>query len=147
MVKRVLSIEDGNIGSASVAGSRNVDYVDVSLDLLDRPSGDVYKKSDAAAVKQSVKNLLLTGFYEKPFNPFFGAGVHDLLFELADDLTSFEIEDRIKTAIQSFEPRAEVVRIVSNVRLDNNSVDVEIVFRVVNTEEEVTLTTTLSRLR
>ena len=67
-MSRVFSIEDGNLQSRSLVTSRNKLYSDIDLTFAKRPSGDVYKKTDGAAVKQSIKNLMLTNLGEKPFN-------------------------------------------------------------------------------
>lgn len=146
-IRRVLSTEDGNLQKSTLISSRTVDYVDVDLTFNKKPAGDVYKKKDAASVKQSIKNLLLTNHYEKPFRPFFGANLRGLLFELADDQTESEVSVNIATAIQTYEPRVEVMDIDVNILPDQNDMRVSIVFKIVSTEEIVTFTTNLSRLR
>lgn len=146
-IRRVLSAEDGNLQKSTLISSRTVDYVDVDLTFNKKPAGDIYKKRDAAAVKQAIKNLLLTDYYEKPFQPFFGANLRSLLFELADDQTESEVSVNIATAIQTYEPRVEVMDIDVNVLPDQNDMRVSIVFKIVSTEEIVTFTTNLSRLR
>lgn len=109
-IRRVLSTEDGNLQKSTLISSRTVDYVDVDLSFNKKPAGDVYKKKDASSVKQAIKNLLLTNHYEKPFQPFFGANLRGLLFELADDQTESEVSVNIASAIQSYEPRVEVLK-------------------------------------
>ncbi len=146
-IRRVLSTEDGNLQKSTLISSRTVDYLDIDLTFAKRPSGDVYKKKDAAAVKQSIKNLLLTDYYEKPFQPFFGGNLRAMLFELADDDTEDEIRSNIITAINNYEPRVEIQNIDVNVLPDQNDMRVSIVFKVISTEELVTFTTNLSRLR
>lgn len=146
-IRRVLSTEDGNLQKSTLISSRAVDYLDIDLTFAKRPSGDVYKKKDAAAVKQSIKNLLLTDYYEKPFQPFFGGNLRAMLFELADDDTEDEIRSNIVTAINNYEPRVEIQNIDVNVLPDQNDMRVSIVFKVISTEELVTFTTNLSRLR
>jgi len=146
-IRRVLSTEDGNLQKSTLISSRTVDYVDVDLSFNKKPAGDVYKKKDASSVKQAIKNLLLTNHYEKPFQPFFGANLRGLLFELADDQTESEVSVNIASAIQSYEPRVEVMDIDVNVLPDQNDMRVSIVFKIVSTEEIVTFTTNLSRLR
>ena len=147
VTRRVLSTEDGNLQKSTLISSRAVDYLDIDLTFNKRPSGDLYKKRDAAAVKQSVKNLLLTDFYEKPFQPFFGANLRAMLFELADDDTEDEVEENIRTAINKYEPRAEVLTISVNVLPDQNDMRVSVYFKIISTQETVTFTTNLSRLR
>lgn len=146
-IRRVLSTEDGNLQKSTLISSRAVDYLDIDLTFSKRPSGDIYKKRDAAAVKQSIKNLLLTDYYEKPFQPFFGGNLRAMLFELADDETEDEIRSNIVTAINNYEPRVEIQSIDVNVLPDQNDMRVSIVFKIISTEELVTFTTNLSRLR
>jgi phage baseplate assembly protein W len=147
MVTRAFAVEDGNLQSRSLVTTRNKLFSDIDLTLAIKPSGEVYKKTDAAAVKQAVKNLLLTNHYEKPFQPFFGGDLNNLLFELVDNDTAFEIEETVKEAVTRFEPRALVTNVIANLQPDANSISVTINFQVVNTEELVTLETTLTRLR
>jgi len=146
-IRRVLSTEDGNLQKSTLISSRAVDYLDIDLTFTKRPSGDIYKKKDAAAVKQSIKNLLLTDFYEKPFQPFFGANLRAMLFELADEDTEDEVEENIINAINKYEPRAEILTITVNVLPDQNDMRVSVYFKIISTQETVTFTTNLSRLR
>ena len=146
-IRRVLSTEDGNLQKSTPISSRAVDYLDIDLTFNKRPSGDIYKKKDAAAVKQSIKNLLLTDFYEKPFQPFFGANLRAMLFELADEDTEDEVEENIINAINKYEPRAEILAITVNVLPDQNDMRVSVYFKIISTQETVTFTTNLSRLR
>lgn len=146
-MSRVFSIEDGNLQSRSLVTSRNKLYSDIDLTFAKRSSGDVYKKTDAAAVKQSIKNLLLTNLGEKPFNPYFGGGLSDLLFELADNDLDILLEDQITAAIENWEPRAKLISIVPNIQPDNNTARVKIVFQIISTSEEVVFETTVARLR
>lgn len=146
-MSRVFSIEDGNLQSRSIVTSRNKLYSDIDLTFAKRSSGDVYKKTDAAAVKQSIKNLLLTNLGEKPFNPYFGGGLSDLLFELADNDLDILLEDQITAAIENWEPRAKLISIVPNIQPDNNTARVKIVFQIISTSEEVVFETTVARLR
>ena len=146
-IRRVLSTEDGNLQKSTLISSRAVDYLDIDLTFAKRPSGDIYKKKDAAAVKQSIKNLLLTDFYEKPFQPFFGGNLRAMLFELADEDTEDEVEENIINAINKYEPRAEILTITVNVLPDQNDMRVSVYFKIISTQETVTFTTNLSRLR
>ena len=146
-IRRVLSTEDGNLQKRTLISSRTVDYLDVDLTFNKKPAGDIYKKRDAAAVKQSIKNLLLTDHYEKPFNPFFGANLRGMLFELADEDTESEVINNIINAVNEFEPRVEVQDISVIVLPDQNDMRVTIIFQIISTEEIVTFTTNLSRLR
>ena len=147
MVTKAFAVEDGNLQTRSILTARNKLFNDIDLTFANRPSGDLYKKTDAAAVKQAVKNILLTNQFEKPFQPEFGGNLSRLLFELVDNDTAFEIESIVKNSIARFEPRALVQRVITNLQPDANSIAISVVFQVVNTQEVVTLETTITRLR
>jgi phage baseplate assembly protein W len=148
MAIRALSIEDGNlVSSSTIVGARASQYKDIDLSFENRTSGDIYKKIDAGAVRQSVKNILLTNRLEKPFNPYFGAGLNALLFELMDDDLEEQIIIHVNAAIKNYEPRAIVKEVTASALPDNNSVRIYVRFQVVSTDELVELTTNLTRLR
>ena len=84
-------------------------YTDIHLNITPHPSsGDLVLKQDKDAVKRSIRNIMLTNHYERPFKPNFGANLRSLLFELADDITKMEIRQQIVEALQNFEPRVAV---------------------------------------
>ena len=135
MVTRAFSTEDGNLQSRSIITSGS------------RLSKDVYKKEDAAAVKQAVRNLLLTNHHEKPFNQFFGANLRGLLFELADDFLEFEINEAIITAVTNYEPRANILGVQTSVTGDKNSIACRIEFQIISTGVIEVIETSIARLR
>ena len=143
---RQLSIEDGNL-SSSILTSRKKSYSDIDLLFEIKPSGDIYRKTDADAVNQSVKNIVSTNRFEKPFEVFYGANITGMLFELADAGMGTHVEDQVKSAIEEYEPRARVLKINVFSNPDRNTLQVELLFRVTSTEQEVELQTTVSRLR
>ena len=142
-----LSAEDGNLGVSTLIGTRTKLYKDIDLTFANKPSGEIFKKESAAAVKQAVKNLMLTNYFEKPFQPRFGGNLREMLFDLADDDAEEDIEDRIKNAIGVFEPRAQALNVTAVATPERNSIRVTVEFRVINTQETVTVTTVLARLR
>ena len=144
---RSLSIEDANLNRTTLVTGRTVAYKDIDLTFTNRPSGDIYKKVDAAAVKQAIKNLLLTNNYEKPFKPFYGGNLQAMLFELADDDTAIDVEGQIREVIQYYEPRAQVISVEVSIPQDVNSMSVTVTFRVVNSQEVITFSTNITRLR
>ena len=151
---KAFSIEDGNIQGSSLITTRNRLYKDIDLSFENKPTeglnasvSDVYKKEDAAAVKQAIKNLLMTNFGEKPFAPYFGANLQALLFDLADDDIERSIDIAIHNAVRNYEPRASIRDVRVKALPDYNSVSVYVEFLIVNTEELVSFETTISRLR
>ena len=147
MPSRAFSIEDGNIGNKSILTSRREEYLDIDLSFAKKGSGDIFKKSSAAALKQAVRNLLLTNFSEKPFLPRFGADLNSMLFRLSSDIDDDTLEDDIIKAIETFEPRARVLNIKSNISPDTNEVSVTVTFQIINTSEEAFVDVSLTRLR
>jgi len=147
MVTRAFAVEDGNLNTVSLVTSRNRVYRDIDLTFAKKTSGEIFKKTDAAAVKQAVKNLLLTNKFEKPFQPEFGGDLNNLLFELVDNDTVYEIDGAIREAIRKYEPRARVRQVATNLQPDANSISVTVTFQIISTEEIVTLDTTITRLR
>jgi len=143
---RAYSTEDTNL-SKSLISSRGTDYKDIDLAFAAKPAGDVFKKVDAAAVKQAVKNLLLTSRGEKPFQPDFGADLNEVLFNLDTEFDPDFVQDLIAEAIKNFEPRALVLSVSVSTDGDNNRLDATVEFQVVNTEEIVTTEVSLARLR
>jgi len=146
-VARAFAQEDGNLSTVPITTSRNVAYKDIDLSFAKRDDGDIFKKTDAAAVKQSVKNLLLTNHTEKPFNPYFGGDLNRFLFDLSEGFDEDEIEETIAAAINNHEPRALLHSVRVLMSADNNKVNVLVQFQVVNTAEDVELNLELTRLR
>jgi len=142
-----LSTEDANLSVSTLIGTRTRLYKDIDLTFANKTSGEIFKKESAAAVKQAVKNLMLTNYFEKPFQPLFGANLRELLFDLADDDAEEDVEERIINAIAVFEPRAQALNVTATATPDRNSIRVTVEFRVINTQETVTVTTVLARLR
>ena len=144
---RVFSIEDGSIDTVSITTSRNKSYSDLDLTFARKDNDDIFKKNDAAAVKQAVKNLLLTNFGEKPFNPRFGGNLNAFLFRLDTEFDELEIEDSVAQAIANFEPRAILRNVKATLLSDQNSVNVKVIFQVVNIPETQELSINIAGLR
>ena len=100
-----------------------------------------------AAVARSVKNLVLTNKGERPYQPFLGCDVRNKLFELNDGLIESEVEGVISDVINQYEPRAELISVVANIKPDQHSVEVTITFRVINQQDPVSINLMLERVR
>lgn len=147
MPSKVFSIEDGNLDQTTIVTARKKSYSDIDLTFSKRASGDVFKKTNAGAVVQAVRNLLLTNFSEKPFLPRFGGDLNSLLFTLNTTIDEIGLEERILESIEIFEPRAEVLTIKILRNDDRNEIDVTVKFRVISTNEVLTTQISLTRLR
>lgn len=120
------------------------------LDLLFRPNpvtGDVNPVRDIEAIKRSVINLIMTNFYERPFQPEIGSGVSGLLFEPADPITMHGIEEAIKRTLYNFEPRVRVLDVTSSFQEDDNSYSVTIEYQIISSNNVTATTIVLERLR
>ena len=149
-INRALSREDKNLDTVTFRTTRNRKNLEIDLGFSPKPTtGDVYKKTEAAAVKQSVRNLLTTGKYEKPFQPGYGAGLYDFLFELDTLYDGEAIINNVYEAIRVYEPRVDLktLEVVPRILSDQNTLQVDVIFKVINSGETVELTTTLNRLR
>jgi phage baseplate assembly protein W len=121
------------------------------IDLFFGPktgTGDVNRVTNFTAVKRSVRNLILTNFYEKPFHPEIGSGVRDILFEPMTPITAYVLTMKIEEVIENFEPRVRLVGVRAQPNLDNNAYEVTIEFYVVNAPTElVNMEVLLERVR
>ena len=130
--------------------AREPNYRDIDLDFLPHPTTkDVVKKTGIDAIKRSVRNLVLTNFYDRPFQSYIGSNAQKLLFENINPLTQNFIKDAIEEVITNFEPRVRLVDNSVNVRVspDNNGYDVTISFIEVSREEPATISFFLERIR
>ena len=98
-------------------------------------------------MKQAVRNLLLTNYSEKPFMPDFGGDLTSMLFRLSTEIDDDYLEDDIIKAIETYEPRAEVLNINTIISPDSNEVRVTVTFKVISTQEETSVEINLTRLR
>ena len=129
---------------------RNVQtYTDLDLFFNKKTtSKDISKVTNIQAVKRSVRNLILTNHYEKPFHPEIGSGVRGMLFELMTPLTAQILAKKGEDVIINFEPRARLISVRAIPNLDRNEYEVSIQFYVVNMPTELAdLTVFLERLR
>jgi len=147
---RAFSIEDGGTQkTTTVKTTKNREYIDLDLSFAKKGSGDVYKKTSLAAIKQSIKLLLMTNRTEKIFSPYHGANLQQYLFELGDRRTISDIKYAITQNIKTFEPRVDstTLQVLPVFDEGNNTLEVTIIFNVVNSNESVEFTTQLNRLR
>ena len=110
-------------------------------------TGDINKKLDVNAVKQSMKNLILTELMERPFQPDLGSALAGLLFENASMFTTDRIKITLETLLKNFERRAKINSIDVESEIDNNRYGVTINFYVIGINEPQELEVKLERIR
>lgn len=120
---------------------------DIDLTFAKHPiTGDLASKVDESAVKQSLKNLIMTNFYERGFNVDFGTNVTYQLFENVDNMTIVTLKNSIINAVENYEPDVDLMDVHVSER-DDNSLDVKLLFHVFNTREEQELVVRVSKIR
>jgi len=123
-------------------------YTDLNLAFTRHPStGDVTKKTNVEAIKASLKNLIQTKNYERPFHPEIGCQIHGLLFENFTPVVKQVMKRTIEQMIDKFEPRVTLTDVRLEESPDENGIRLDIYFRINNTQEPATLSTTLLRIR
>lgn len=133
--------------------TRRPDYSDLDLDFIaNGVTGDIVRKEGVDAIKRSIRNLILTNFYDRPFQSYIGSNVQKLLFENIMPLTATFLKDAIVEVITNFEPRVELINDINNgVRIDpdedNNGYNVTLSFIIINRGEPATINIFLERIR
>jgi phage baseplate assembly protein W len=113
-------------------------YKDLNLNFTVNPvTSDVTTVTDVNAVKRSVRNLLLTNHYDRPFHPEIGSNVSALLFENFGPITGNQLARQIEEMIANFEPRARVESVECFPLPDRNTYDIRIYFYVENLPAEL----------
>ena len=123
-------------------------YKDLNLGFQQNSATkDIQKITDVEAVKRSVRNLINTNHYEKPFHPEIGSNLRAMLFENMTPQMNQLISRQIEELIQNYEPRARLIQVRTIPLFDRNAYAVTINFQVVNSPESVVVEQLLERLR
>lgn len=123
-------------------------YSDFDLSFTPHPmTGDLIIRKDAKAVIQSIRNILMTRIGELGFEENFGSNMPTVLFDLIDPNLQYTLEDRIKWAINTYEPRADIDFVEVVVDRENNTISANIQFYILNQEQPVEVTLSLGRVR
>lgn len=123
-------------------------YSDFRKDLAKSPvSNDIAVLKDEDSVKESIKNLILTDPGERLMQPFIGGGIRALLFENITPAVIKIIEDRVRTTVEIYEPRAELIDVTVSSNIDDNQVGVTVRFYVQSQQQPIVLNVILERIR
>ena len=123
-------------------------FSDIPISFTAHPiTGNVKKSINRDAVKNSVRNIILTNHGERFFKPKFGGNVTSKLFENASKFTEFNTARSIRIALANYEPRAEVIKVKVTTDPDTNNLTVSLKFRVINDPEPITVDVLLERIR
>ena len=108
---------------------------------------DINMHKNEYAIINSVKNLILTNFYERVFQPQLGSNIRRLLFENIDNLIAARIEKEIEETILNFEPRVQISNITAIPDADRNAYGITLEFFVINNANPVTINFFIERIR
>ena len=123
-------------------------YKDLDLDFgRNVVTNDINKLTDVEAVKRSVRNLINTNHFERPFHPELGGNVRAMLFEPMTPLTALNLQRKIEEVLNNFEPRAKITQIIADPDIDRNAYRLSIKFYVIGVTNPITVETFLERLR
>ena len=120
----------------------NRTYKDMAFSMFANPmSGDIGKKTGAAAVKGAIVSILKTNFNERLFAPEFGTGIRALLFEQMNPITEQRLKKEVESAVARHEPRAEVLGVTVNGQEEQNRYEINVLFSVASEAEVQKITT------
>ena len=148
--------EQVNLGFNDAEGVNNSPrstyiYKDLSLFFTPNPvSGDVTMVTDVQDIKRSVRNLVMTNRFEKPFHPEVASHVRDLLFERFTPITFNLLRNRIETVLANYEPRVSVTDVEiddTGEAIDGNELNVRIFFTLKNDPQIQSVDILLERVR
>ena len=123
-------------------------YTDLDLSFTKHPvTGDLAIKTGDNAVIVSVRNLIMTNFYERPFHPELGSGVGGMMFEPVTPITAQRLKREIEDVITNFEPRVRLVDVIVSAVPDSHSIQVSIKFYINNSTTLTDINVFLERTR
>lgn len=108
---------------------------------------DLSRKVNEQAVRESIKNLVLTDRGERLFQPDIGCNIRGSLFENIDQNTILILKENVKSTLKTYEPRCDVKDVIVNANIDRHEIFVKIIFSVINSGKDSALTIDLSRIR
>lgn len=143
------TLSDKNvIGSTAQVVSRQRPYADLDLKFrVNENTRDVRPVKDLGAIKNSIRNLMLTNKLERPFQPEIGSNLTKLLFEPADPITISLIKEDIINTIDNYEPRVSLTNVSVEDYSDRNAYFVSVEFRVINLNTDAQIELYLERVK
>tara|TARA_X000001316_G_C922465_1_gene37960 strand:- start:13320 stop:13724 length:405 start_codon:yes stop_codon:yes gene_type:complete len=123
-------------------------YKDFDLSFTFNPlTGDIGSKTDVNAINQSIRNLINTNFYERPFKPEMGSNIRAILFEQADVITTLDLKQSITEVITNYEPRVTLQDVIIQDEPDKNAYNISIIYLINGQNNVAQFDTILKRLR
>ena len=136
------------VESKSSIVARRKQYTDLDLSLKLHPiRKDIIPLKDDVAIRNAVKHLLVSNFFERPFQPTLAANLRGLLFEPADTITKNALRRAITRVLKVHEPRIQLFNVIIEDLADQNAYRISVVYNIkeFDTQQEVEIK--LQRLR
>lgn len=128
--------------------NRQPDYKDLDLDFIKHPTtSDVVIKEGDEAIKRSIRNLIFTNYYDRPFRSFIGSDVRNTLFENFSMFSEDKLRDAISDTINNFEPRVKLVNVEVSSDIDRNGYNVRLDYIILNRQQPIITNIFLERIR
>jgi phage baseplate assembly protein W len=123
-------------------------FSDFNFNFTSHPAtADIVKVQDEEAVRSAIRNLIQTKNFDRPFHPEIGCGIHNLLFDNFTPLTIQLAKKAVGDILRAYEPRAEILDIQVTSPQDSNDLSITVIFRLINSDNPVKVTTILNRTR
>lgn len=123
-------------------------YKDINLFFTPHPAtGDVTLVTNEEAIKRSIKHLVLTSYYDRPFEPEIGSRVLESLFENKNIFTEIVLKQQIEETITNYEPRVKLIDVLVSSPLDDNEIQISVYFEFQNIPKEVSFNLDLERVK
>lgn len=124
-----------------------IKYRDLSLSFHPQPNtGDLSFVTNEKSISQSLKTLIFYNYYDIPFQPRLGSNIRAKLFDLIDGMTGEVIKSDFKLLIENYEPRIELIDIVTSISNDSHGINVKITYRARTSTTEIVVSYFLTRI-
>lgn len=134
------------MAQVNIESTRTFRDLDLNFDI--HPiTKDINTYKNEYAIINSIKNLVLTNHYERPFRPEIGSSIRRLLFENIDSIVAAQLERAVTETVNNFEPRAKISKVVAVADFDNNGYKLQLEFFIINSTSPITINFFLERIR
>lgn len=128
--------------------ARRKGWADLDLSLKLHPHRkDIMSLKDDAAIKNAVRNLLISNFYERPFQPTLAANLRGLLFEPADAITRIALKEGVRNVLRIHEPRVRVDNVQVVDLSERNAYRINVIFNIKEYDTKENVEIVLQRIR
>ena len=122
---------------------RNIDVLDIKPSTgigisvpFDGSTGINTTFTTKDTVKSNLLNFILTGKRERVFNPSFGSGVRDLLFQpITDDIID-QVDNLIRGGVESYFPTVDIQDLEVTLKPDDLRIEIYLSYTIINTNIE-----------